>query len=91
MTEYVEIAIGDLFQAINGRAKFVKDYMDVHPGPHPVYSASLTKPFGYVDEFDYNGTFVTWVMNGYGGRVQEVTGQFSANRDRGVFVPRKGV
>lgn len=30
-------------------------------------------------------------MNGYGGRVQEVNGKFSANRDRGVLVPRAGV
>lgn len=91
MTEYAEIAIGELFHAANGRAKFIKDYIDAHPGPHPVYSASLTKPFGYVDEFEYSGTFLTWVMNGYGGRVQEIAGHFSANRDRGVFMPREGV
>lgn len=30
-------------------------------------------------------------MNGYGGRMQEVDGKFSANRDRGVLVPKKGV
>ncbi|MEX0809177.1 MAG: hypothetical protein WD044_10665 [Dongiaceae bacterium] len=91
MTEYAEIPIGDLFHAANGRAKFIKDYIAAHPGPHPVYSASLTKPFGHVDEFEYRGTFLTWVMNGYGGRVQEVTGHFSANRDRGVFIPQDGV
>jgi hypothetical protein len=91
VTEYAELAIGELLEASNGRAKFIKDYIDAHPGPHPVYSASLTKPFGYVDEFEYSGTFLTWVMNGYGGRVQEVTGNFSANRDRGVFRPREGV
>jgi hypothetical protein len=91
VTEYVEIPIGNLFHAANGRAKFIRDYMDAHPGPHPIYSASLTKPFGYVDEFEYSGTFLTWIMNGYGGRVQEVAGTFSANRDRGVFLPREGV
>ncbi len=91
MTEYAEIQIGDLFETVNGRAKFIKDYVDAHPGAHPVYSASVTRPFGHVDEFDFNGTFLTWVMNGYGGRVQEISGRFSVNRDRGVFVPRKGV
>ena len=30
-------------------------------------------------------------MNGYAGRVQELLGRFSANRDRGVLVPREGV
>jgi hypothetical protein len=91
VTEYAEIPVGELFDAVNGRAKFIKDYIDGHPGLYPVYSASLTKPFGHVDESDFNGHFLTWVMNGYGGRVQEVSGRFSANRDRGVFVPREGV
>jgi hypothetical protein len=48
-------------------------------------------PFGYVDEYEFDGHHLTWVMNGYGGRVQEITGKFSANRDRGVFLPRDGV
>jgi hypothetical protein len=91
VTKYAEIPIGDLFDGTNGRAKFIKDYLDKNRGPYPVYSASLTSPFGYVDEFEFDGSFLTWVMNGYGGRVQEVSGKFSANRDRGVFVPREGV
>lgn len=91
MTRYAEMPLGELFDAVNGSPKYIKDYMDRRPGPYPVYSASLTMPFGYVDGFDFNGHFLTWVMNGYGGRVQEVSGQFSANRDRGVLVPRAGV
>lgn len=91
MTEYAEVPIGEFFEAVNGRAKFTKDYIDAHPGEFAVYSASLTKPFGYVDDYDFDGCFLTWVMNGYGGRVQEICGKFSANRDRGVFVPRGGV
>lgn len=91
MRQFAEIQIGELFEAVNGRAKFILDYMDARTGPYPVYSASLAKPFGHVDEFEYDGHFITWVMNGYGGRVQEVSGKFSANRDRGVFVPKDGV
>lgn len=91
MMQYAEIAIGDIFDAVNGRPKFIMDYMDAHTGPYPVYSASLTKPFGHVDEFEYDGHFLTWVMNGYGGRVQEISGRFSANRDRGIFVPKEGI
>jgi hypothetical protein len=91
VTLYTEVPIGLLFRAVNGRAKFIKDYLDRHRGEHPVYSASLRKPFGYVDEFEYEGRYLTWVMNGYGGRVQEVSGRFSANRDRGVFLPQDGI
>ena len=88
MTSYAEFSIGELFEAVNGRAKFIRDYMDAHPGPYPVFSASLVKPFGYVDEYEFEGRHLTWVMNGYGGRVQEVDGRFSANRDRGVLIPK---
>jgi hypothetical protein len=91
VTTFVDVAIGELFDGQNGRAVFIKNYLDKHPGPYPVYSASLVKPFGYVDTFDYEGHMLTWVMNGYGGRVQEVSGKFSANRDRGVLVPRESV
>jgi hypothetical protein len=91
VTEYVQVAIGDLFQAKSGQPKYIRDYVDAHPGNFPVYSASLAHPFGKVDTFDYQGAHLTWVMNGYGGRVQEASDQFSATRDRGVFVPRQGI
>lgn len=91
MSVFTEIAVGDMFVASNGRAVFVRNYLEKHPGPYPVYSASLATPFGHVDTFDYDGDYLTWVMNGYGGRIQEVSGKFSANRDRGVLVPREGV
>lgn len=84
-----DVAISDLFRLVGGDAKFIRDYMDKRGGPHPVYSASLAQPFGYVDEFDYEGTYLSWVMNGYGGRVQELSGRFSINRDRGVLIPRE--
>ncbi|MDW9398611.1 hypothetical protein GOB45_17480 [Sinorhizobium meliloti] len=91
MTNYIDVSIGELFCGVNGHPKFTRDFLDKHPGQHPVYSASLRKPFGYTDEFQFEGRYLTWVMNGYGGRVQEINGRFNANRDRGVFVPRDGV
>lgn len=91
MTEFAKVLVGDLFEAQSGRALFIRDYMDANPGPFPVYSASLARPFGFVSEHDYDGTYLSWVMNGYGGRVQELAGRFSASRDRGVLVPRAGV
>ena len=91
MTKYVEVQIGDLLEARSGKPKYIRDYIDRNLGPNAVYSASLTRPFGFVSDHDYEGRHLTWVMNGYGGRVQEVDGRFSATRDRGVFVAREGV
>jgi hypothetical protein len=62
--------------------------MEEHPGPNAVYSASVIKPFGHIATYDYDGHYLTWVMNGYGGRVQEISGRFSASRDRGVLRPK---
>ncbi|HVI25342.1 MAG TPA: restriction endonuclease subunit S [Xanthomonadaceae bacterium] len=91
MSTFEEIAVCDLFEAVGGRPKYVRNYIDRHQGPYPVYSASLTQPFGFVDEFEFEGPLLTWVMNGYGGRVQEIAGRFSANRDRGVLKPKSGI
>jgi restriction endonuclease S subunit len=84
-----EFLLGDLFTAHNGKAVYIRDYVDNNPGKYPVYSASLSKPFGFVDSYDYEGSHLTWVMNGYGGRCQELSGKFSANRDRGVLIPKE--
>jgi restriction endonuclease S subunit len=91
MSEYTLIAIGDIFTPVGGRAQFTRDYIDAHPGSYPVYSASLTGPFGYADSFDYSGRFLTWCMNGYAGRVDIIDDNFSATRDRGILVPKEGV
>ena len=90
MTGTLEVSIGELFEATNGKAKYVRNFFDQHPGEYPVYSASLRKAFGHTSAYDFDGRFLTWVMNGYGGRMQEVEGRFSASRDRGVLVPREG-
>ncbi len=91
MAEYKSVTVDELFRSANGKAKYIQDYIDKSPGDYPVYSASLTGVFGFVDSYDFDGEYLTWVMNGYGGRVQEVRGRFSANRDRGVLVPLAGV
>lgn len=91
MSEFVERPLGDFFTAENGKPKYIKDFLDANPGPHPVYSASLIKPFGHTSDYDYDGEYLTWVMNGYGGRTQVVSGRFSASRDRGVFIPKPEV
>lgn len=91
MSKFADVSIGDLFEARSGKPVYTRDYVDAHPGPFPVYSAAMTRPFGFINSADFDGHYLTWVMNGYGGRVQEVSGQFSANRDRGVFVPRRSV
>jgi hypothetical protein len=87
-SEFATVKVGDLFTPVSGKPQHIRRTVDENPGPYPVYSASLSDPFGHIATHDFEGTFLTWVMNGYGGRVQVVTGKFSATRDRGVLVPK---
>lgn len=91
MTGRTQIPVSRLFRPIGGQAKFIRTYFDRNPGAYPVFSASLAGPFGHVDSYDYSGEFLTWCMNGYGGRVEIINGKFSATRDRGVLVPIEGI
>lgn len=91
MTKYTDVALEDFFCLVQGRPRHTHVSIGNAKGPYPVYSASLLKPFGFINTFDHCGPLLTWVMNGYAGRVQEVAGQFSATRDRGILVPRPDV
>lgn len=91
MTTYADVAIEDLFRLVQGKPRYTLDRMEKNPGPYPVYSASLLKPFGRIATHDHEGPLLTWVMNGYGGRMQEVEGPFSATRDRGILLSKEGV
>jgi len=91
MSDRTIVAVGDLFTPVPGKAQFTRAYIDSHPGAYPVYSASVTGSFGNADTYDYDGTFLTWCMNGYGGRVEIINGKFSLTRDRGILLPREDV
>jgi hypothetical protein len=91
MTAYTDVALEDLFCLVQGKPRHTLNRMEKVPGPYPVYSASLLKPFGHIATYDHQGPLLTWVMNGYGGRMQELDGFFSATRDRGILLPKEGV
>ena len=92
MTAYTDVALGGFLPPRAGQAfADTLNRMEEAPGPYPVYSASLLKPFGHIATYDHQGPLLTWVMNGYGGRMQEVGGFFSATRDRGILVPKEGI
>lgn len=91
MTKYTDVAIEDFFRLIQGKPRHTLGRMEAAPGQYPVYSASLLKPFGRIATHDHQGPLLTWVMNGYAGRMQEIDGPFSATRDRGILLPKEEV
>lgn len=91
MAETSLVALEDLFGSQTGKTRYIRTYAEEHPGPFPVYSASLDEPFTYIDGYDFDGAYLTYTVNGYAGIVQIKSGQFSANRDRAVLLPKEGV
>jgi type I restriction enzyme M protein len=81
------ISVAELFKPVRGKSIFTRAYGDAHSGKFPVYSASLLAPLCCISTYDYNGTYLTWTTNGYGGRIQIISGKFSVNGDRGVLIP----
>lgn len=88
MAQSKVFAVSDLFTLARGKSVYTRAYADENPGPYPVYSASLRAPLCHVSTFDHEGTFLTWTTNGYGGRIQVISGKFSINGDRGIFFPK---
>lgn len=62
--------------------------LEAHPGPYPVYSATIQNNgvLGYYDKFDYDGEYLTWIINGNNaGKFQVREGKFSVNQHAGVI------
>jgi restriction endonuclease S subunit len=87
--KYKPFRIGELFSAVRGKSVYKKEYIRDHEGEYPVYSAALTEPLGFIDTYDYEGSFLSWTANGYAGHVKIIEGKFSINADRGLLVPRE--
>lgn len=87
VARYKNFSVSDLFIPARGKSLYTRAYAERNSGIYPVYSASLTAPLCHIDTYDFDGTYLTWTTNGYGGRIQVISGKFSINGDRGLFVP----
>lgn len=91
MTDPKYVTLDELFAPGKGQSRYTRAYGEAHPGPYPVYSASLSGPLTHADTYDLEGTFLTYTVNGYAGFVQIKSGQFSVNADRAVLLPKDEV
>ena len=86
--QFKNFLVSDLFEVERGKSLYTRAYADKHAGKYPVYSASLAAPLCYINKHDYNGQYLTWTTNGYGGRIQIISDKFSINGDRGILIPK---
>lgn len=85
------IKLIEIVDPVRGNSAYTKEYGDKNKGEYPVYSASNTLPLTYIDSYDYDGEYLTWSTNGFGGFLRIISGKFSVNGDRGVLIPKKNV
>ncbi|MDP2629013.1 MAG: restriction endonuclease subunit S [Nanoarchaeota archaeon] len=76
------------FNVLRGNSEYTKEYGNKHKGEFPVYSASTNLPLTYIDHYDYDGEYLTWSTNGFGGFLKLLIGKFSINGDRGILIPK---
>ncbi len=88
---FKEVKLVEIIDPVRGDSSYTKEYGEKHKGEYPVYSASNSVPLTHVNDYQYDGKFLTWATNGFGGFLKVIDGKFSINGDRGVLLPKEGV
>lgn len=83
-----DVKIGDFFTIQKGLSKYTKSYGQLYKGEYPVYSASNLAPLTYINNYDYNGKYLTWTTTGFAGYIKIIEGKFSINGNRGVLISK---
>lgn len=85
---FKEFSINQLFRVIQGNSKYTRNYGQIHKGEYPVYSASDDVPLTHIDDYEYDGEYLTWIRTGFAGNMKTISGKFSINIDRGILIPK---
>lgn len=82
------IQIKDIFTTKKGLSKYTKSYGQLHKGEYPVYSGSNIAPIMHIDIYDYEGEYLSWVVDGFAGYMKVLKGKFSATGHKGILTPK---
>lgn len=86
LENFKEVKIKDIFDVKKGLGKYTKSYGQKHSGEYPVYSGSNIAPIMYIDTYDYDGEYLSWVVDGFAGYMKVLTGKFSATGHKGIMI-----
>lgn len=86
--EMKKFKLVNLFDIERGISKYTRKYGNQNSGEYPVYSASNIKPLTFINSFDFEGEYLTWATNGFGGYMKIINQKFSINGDRGILIPK---
>ena len=86
-TLFKEFRVGDVFETKKGLSKYTKTYGQSNKGKYEVYSGSNNGSIMSIDTFDYEGKYLSWIVDGFAGYMMVLKGQFSATSHRGILIP----
>lgn len=86
LQNFREVRIEDIFEVKKGFGKYTKSYGQQYTGEYPVYSGSNVTPIMYIDTYDYNGKYLSWVVDGFAGYMKVLTDKFSATGHKGIMI-----
>ena len=88
LENFKDINVEDIFEVKKGFNKYTKAYGQQHTGEYPVYSGSNVAPFMHINTFDYDGKYLSWIVDGFAGHMEVLTGKFSATGHRGIMITK---
>jgi type I restriction enzyme M protein len=88
LENFEEPKIKDIFDVKKGLGKYTRSYGQQHSGEYPVYSGSNITPIMHIDTYDYDGEYLSWVVDGFAGYMKVLTGKFSATGHKGIMVSK---
>lgn len=82
-----KILISDLFTPTNGDSELTKSYCISHKGSYPVYSGNTQGEYAKIDNYEYDGEYLTWAKDGLAGLMMYHNEKFSITGHRGILLP----
>lgn len=73
--------IKDIFNFISENHKYTEEYIYKNQGTYPVYSATLDKPYGYCNDYEYDFPILLVVNYGDAGKIRIVKEKYSIGRN----------
>lgn len=80
------IPIQELFEINLGSGRYTKSFCIRNPGKYPVYSGNTMSSFANINEYMYDGEYLTWAKDGLAGYIMHNIGKFSITNHRGILI-----
>lgn len=88
-TEVKYVKITDLFEPTLGNGKFTKKECRNNPGEYCVYSGNTMSYYDKINEYMYDGEYLTWAKDGLAGYIMYHNEKFSITNHRGILIPKE--